>query len=118
MKSNIHFGEVIVPGDLRAAFSAASSSELGAEHASLLFPSSAFMFRVGLALVTFEQIRPFFGIQLSDYCFFVSIFLLLFTPRFLKLSSRQTQVLWGGWLVLIGSVFSLLNVSNWGEAAG
>jgi hypothetical protein len=41
------------------------------ERQDLLFLFSSFMFRIGLALVTFEQIRPFFGIQVSDYFLFL-----------------------------------------------
>jgi O-antigen ligase len=108
----------MVPDDMQTTFSGSVSSQLCADQPSLLFPSSAFMFRVGLFLITFEQVRPFFDIQLSDYCFFLSILLLLFTPRTLRLPSRQATILWGGWLVLLGSVLSLVNVSNWGEAAG
>src|SRR6266436_8736699 len=91
-----------------AAFWAAAASTR-TEQQSLLFFSSAFMFRVGLALVTFEQIRPLFGIQISDYCFFVSLLLLLFRPSSLLLAVRASGILLGGALIFLGSLLSLFN---------
>jgi O-antigen ligase len=94
------------------------SKSPGDAQQSLLFFFSAWMFRIGLAFLTFEQVRPFFRIQISDYCFFLSIFSLLFRPSFLRLSSQQAKVLLGGFLVLLGSLVSLLNASSLGEAVG
>src|SRR5262249_45790200 len=83
-----------------------------------LFLPSAFLFRMGLLLITFEQVRPFFGMQVSDYCFFLSLFLLLPQPGLLRLSATQTRLLLGCWVILIGSVLSLVNASSLGDAAG
>src|SRR6266436_1043445 len=100
-----------------AAFWAAAASTR-TEQQSLLFFSSAFMFRVGLALVTFEQIRPLFGIQISDYCFFVSLLLLLFRPSSLLLAVRASGILLGGALIFLGSLLSLFNSASPSNAAG
>ena len=40
---------------------------------ALWFACSAFAFRLGLALVTFEQVRPLGSPCYSDYCFCVSL---------------------------------------------
>ncbi len=48
----------------------------GIDERSGKFLFSAFMFRIGLALVTFEQVRPL-GMMLADYCFFASLLVLL-----------------------------------------
>ena len=100
-----------------AAFSTVPASSR-AQQESLLFFFSAFMFRVGLALVTFEQIRPFFGIQISDYCFFVSLLLLLFRPSSLMLGVRAFGILLGGALIMLGSLLSLLNSASPSNAVG
>jgi O-antigen ligase len=90
-------------------------ARFGTRGHSLLFLSSAWLFRIGLALVTFEQIRPFFSMQVSDYCFFFSLLLLLFRPEFLSLRAQDFKILIGGWLVLLGSLVSLVNSSSLGE---
>ena len=95
-----------------------SNSPTGGTQDGLLFFLSAWMFRVGLAFLTFEQVRPFSDIQVSDYCFFLSIFLLLFQPSSLLLASHEAKVLWGGLLVLLGSLVSLLNASSLGASVG
>jgi O-antigen ligase len=84
----------------------------------LLFPFSAFMFRIGLALLTFEQIRPFFGIQVSDYCFFLSLPVFLSHPRLRLEKLRGSGVLLAGAVIVLGSVISLLNATSLGDAAG
>jgi O-antigen ligase len=81
------------------------------------FLLSASSFRLGLALVTFEQVRPFFGIQVSDYCFFFAIVMLLFQPRTFFGPFGQTKLLMGGWLILLGAVISLVNASSLSDAA-
>jgi O-antigen ligase len=88
------------------------------EQQSLLFFFSAFMFRMGLALVTIEQIRPFFGIQVSDYCFFLSLLVFLSHPRLRLGKLRGSGVLLAGSLILLGSVLSLLNATSLSDAAG
>src|SRR5712692_5774675 len=88
------------------------------EKQSLLFLFSAFMFRIGLALVTIEQIRPFFGIQLSDYCFFLSLLVFLSCSRPRLGEFRGSGVLLAGSFILLGSVLSLLNATSLSNAAG
>jgi len=66
------------------------------EEQSLLFLFSAFMFRLGLGLATFEQVRPFFGMQVSDYCFFLSLVLLLYKPKSRLLETKRSGVLLAG----------------------
>jgi O-antigen ligase len=90
----------------------------GIEQQEILLLFSAFMFRIGLALVTFEQVRPFFGIQVSDYCFFLSLLVFLSRPRLRLEKFRGSGVLLGGLLILLGSILSLLNASSLGAAAG
>jgi O-antigen ligase len=84
---------------------------------SLLF-FSAFMFRIGLALVTFEQIRPFFGIQVSDYCLFLSLLVFLSHPILRLEKFRGSGVLLAGSLILMGSVLSLLHASSLSDTVG
>jgi O-antigen ligase len=91
---------------------------LGIEQQDLLFLFSAFMFRIGLALVTFEQIRPFFDIQVSDYCFFLSLLLFLSHPMLRLGKFKGSGVLLAGSLILLGSVLSLLNATSFSDAAG
>ena len=100
-----------------AAFSTVPASSR-AQQESALFFFSAFMFRAGLALVTFEQIRPFFGIQISDYCFFVSLLLLLFRPSSLLSALKASGILLGGALIMLGSLLSLLNSASPSNAVG
>ena len=66
------------------------------------FLLSAVLFRIGLALVTFEQVRPF-GMMLSDYFFFLSI--LAFLPSFKSrlLRSRGSGILFAGVCIVSGS---------------
>lgn len=90
----------------------------GIEQQDLLFLFSAFMFRIGLALVTFEQIRPFFGIQVSDYCLFLSLLVFLSHPILRLEKFRGSGILVAGSLILMGSVLSLLHSTNLSDAAG
>jgi O-antigen ligase len=89
----------------------------GIERQSLFFVFSAFVFRIGLALVTFEQVRPL-GIQFSDYLFFLSIFLVLFSPGFHWLKSIRSGIPFGGGLIICGALLSLLNATSVHDAAG
>jgi O-antigen ligase len=89
---------------------------IGQQDSLLLF--SAFMFRIGLALVTFEQIRPFFGIQVSDYCLFLSLLVFLSHPILRLEKFRGSGVLLAGSLILMGSVLSLLHASNLSDTVG
>jgi O-antigen ligase len=90
----------------------------GIEQQDRLFPSSALMFRIGLALVTFEQIRPFFGIQVSDYFFFLSFLVFLSHTRLRLRTLRGSGILLAGGLIILGSVLSLLHATSLGDAAG
>lgn len=85
---------------------------------SLLFLSSAFMFRMGLALETFEAVRPF-GILAADYFFFLSLMLFLFCRPRQLLKSTHLGILTASALVLCGGVLSLVgNGSQLGGAVG
>jgi len=81
------------------------------ERQSGAFLFSAYMFRIGLALVTFEQVRPF-GIMLSDYCFFLSLLVILPSVKSQFWKSTGTGVLLGGTLILFGALLSLVNESD------
>ena len=72
---------------------------------SLLFLSSAFLFRFGLATMTFEEVRPF-DILLSDYFFFASLLLLLCSPQRRLLKSRGSGVLTACAAILCGVLLS------------
>lgn len=85
---------------------------------SALFGFSGFMFRMGLALTTFEQVRPFFNIQLSDYCFFLSLVLFLSRPKTRMLEAKGSGVFLAGSLILGGGLLSLRNTTSLSAAAG
>jgi O-antigen ligase len=74
---------------------------------------SASMFLMGLALVTFEEVRPF-GVMASDYCFLLSI---LFIPKRRLLQTRGSGVVFASALILIGAVLSLHEYSSLSDAA-
>jgi hypothetical protein len=67
------------------------------------FAFAGFLFRMGLALVTFEQIRPF-GFMLSDYCFLLSFAL---TPKSWLIKRTGSGVLLACSLILCGGFLSL-----------
>src|SRR5258708_15556074 len=87
------------------------------EKRSLLFVSSAFLFRMGLALQTFEVVRPF-GILAADYLFFSSLLLLLCSHRRRLLKSEGSGVLMAGALVFCGGFLSSVSASGVDAAAG
>src|SRR6266404_5797326 len=89
----------------------------GTERQSLLFLSSAFVFRIGLVLVTFEQVRPL-TIQLSDLLFFISLLLLLINRKFRFLRTMRSGVPAGGVLILSGALLALLGASSINNATG
>lgn len=91
------------------------SSRIEGASASLLF--STLLFRLGLAFVTFEKVRPF-GIMLSDYCFFLSLLFLLASPRSRLPRSKGSGVLLAGSLILLGALLSLHGASSFADAAG
>src|ERR1700722_8967612 len=78
----------------------------------VLFLFSAFLFRIGLALVTFEQVRPFFGIQVSDYCFLISLLALLPEVGSSLQEAKDSGILLGGTLILSGALLSLHNSTD------
>ena len=82
------------------------------------FAFSALLFHLGLASVSFEQIRPFFDIQISDYFFFLSLLLFLSRPKSRLLQARGSGALLAGSLILLGALLSLKNASNLTDAAG
>lgn len=67
------------------------------------FAFAGFLFRMGLALGTFEQVRPF-GIMLSDYCFLLSFVL---TPKSWLIKRTGSGVLLACSLILFGAFLSL-----------
>lgn len=89
-----------------------------AGESGFLFAFSAVTFQVGLALVSFEQVRPFFDIQVSDYFLFLSSVLFLSRPKSRLLEARGSGVLLAGFLILLGALLSLKNASNWMDAVG
>jgi O-antigen ligase len=99
---------------IRPAANASRSSSSGIQQHNVWFLCSAFMFQMGLALVTFEEVRPL-GIMLSDYCF---LFSLIFIPKSRLLKSTGSGVLLAGSLILSGALLSLHGASSLGDAAG
>lgn len=96
-----------------------SSSELTRiEPHTFLFGFSGLMFRIGLALATFEQVRPFWGVQVSDYFFFVSLAAFLSKPISRLREIKGCGVPIAASLILTGAILSLRNVSSLGIAAG
>jgi len=87
-----------------------------AGHEGLLFAFSAFLFQIGLGLVTFEQVRPLFGIQVSDYCFLMSLLALVPEFRSRLREVKHSGVLLSGTLILSGALLSLLNSTNFSDA--
>jgi len=85
---------------------------------SLLFMGSRLMFRIGLSLVTFEQVRPFFDMQVSDYCFFLALLLFLSRPTLRLKESKGSGIIIPSLLVLSGAFLSLLNASSIDNAMG
>lgn len=88
---------------------------LALDRTSLSFYCSALAFRVGLALVTFEQDRPF-GMMLSDYCFFLSLLLLFTVPSFGRM--KRTGIVPAALLILAGALLSLVGQSDLTGAIG
>lgn len=76
------------------------------------------VFRVGLALVTFEQIRPLFGIQLSDYFFFLALLMFLPIPAALWKKAQGSGILLAGLLITLGALLSVVANSTITTAAG
>jgi len=72
-----------------------------------LFQLSAFLFRMGLTLETFEVVRPV-GILLADYFFFSSLLLLLCGRERHLLKSKGSGVLAASAVILCGLLLSLV----------
>src|SRR5260370_13924492 len=87
------------------------------EQQSLLFLFSAFLFRMGLALETFEEVRPL-GIQVSDYFFLFSLLLFLSCRQRGLLKSTGSGILIAAALILGGAFLSSANASGLSAAAG
>src|SRR5450432_4325795 len=98
---------------IRAAANRARSNSSSSQH-NVWFLCSAFMFHMGVALVTFEQVRPL-GIMLSDYCFLIS---LIFIPKSGWLKSTGSGVLLAGTLILSGALLSVRDTSRLADASG
>ena len=85
---------------------------------SALFSFSEVMFRWGLALVTVEQVRPFWGIQVSDYCFFLSLLVLVSRPTSRLREIKGSGVGMASLLILSGALVSLGNATSLNAASG
>jgi hypothetical protein len=78
---------------------------LGVSHRDQLFLLSAFMFRVGLATMSFDQIRPF-GMLCADYFFLLSFLLLAVSRDRQLLTSRGSGSLLAGGIILFAMVLA------------
>jgi hypothetical protein len=76
------------------------------------FAWSASLFRMGLAFVTFEQVRPG-GIMVSDYCFLLSLLLI---PKSYLLKVKGSGILLAGSMISVGALLSLHGTGSWAEA--
>jgi O-Antigen ligase len=76
---------------------------------------SALLFQIGLAFVTFEQVRPL-GIMLSDYCFLLS--LLFFVPKSRLFRVTGSGILLGASLILAGALLSLREAGRFVDGGG
>jgi hypothetical protein len=76
-----------------------STSQAEMPQESLLYRSSGFMFRLGLALEIFEEVRPF-GILFADLFFLASLILLLCSKERSLLMSRGSGVMAASALIL------------------
>jgi len=81
------------------------------EQGGLVFLSSAFVFRMGLASMTFDQIRPG-GILVADYFFVLSFLLLMCGKDRRMLKSRGSGVLAAGAIILCGAALSGVNLAT------
>ncbi len=99
---------------LRPAAHAAGSNSTTSQQQNVWFLFSAFMFQIGLAFVTFEEVRPL-GIMLSDYCFLLS---LIFIPKSRLLKSTGSGVLLAGALILAGALLSVHDAWRFADGAG
>jgi O-antigen ligase len=84
---------------------------LGIEQRGSLFLSSAFLFRVGLASMTFDQIRPL-RVLIADYFFVSSLLLLLCSTDRRLLRSRGSGVLAAAAVILCGTLLSGVNATS------
>jgi O-antigen ligase len=99
---------------LRPAAHAAGPNSTTSQQRNVWFLFSAFMFQMGLASVTFEEVRPL-GIMLSDYCFLLS---LIFIPKSRLLKSTGSGVLLAGALILAGALLSVHDAWRFADGAG
>ena len=76
-----------------------------------LFRASSLLFGVGLAFVTFEDIRPY-GVMASDYFFSFSLLLLICSNERRSLKARGSGVLAAGALILCGAALSVASASS------
>jgi O-antigen ligase len=83
----------------------------GTEQRGSLFLLSAFLFRLGLATMTFDQIRPL-GVLAADYFFIFSLLLLLCSRDRRLLISRGSGVLAAGAVILCGTFLSGVNATS------
>jgi O-Antigen ligase len=81
------------------------------------FLFSASLFRIGLALLTFEQDRPF-GIALADYCLFASFLMALPSLKSRIVETKKSGVLIAGALIFTGSILSLLHDADLTDLGG
>ena len=76
-----------------------------------MFSMSGFMFRAGLATMTFDQIRPL-GILIADYFFFLSLLSVLCAKERYLLKSRGSGVLAAGAIILCGALLAEPNATT------
>jgi O-antigen ligase len=77
------------------------------------FLASKYLFLLGLAFVTFEEVRPA-GIMLSDYFFLLSI---IFLPKSRLKGIWGSGVLLASGLILTGAAISLYVSGGWADGA-
>jgi O-antigen ligase len=99
---------------LQPVASALSATASKVHKQAIAFVISGVWFRLGLAFVTFEEVRPF-GLMLSDYCFGLS---LLFLPKSLFFKVRGSGILMAASLILAGAVVSLHQTGSVSDALG
>ena len=86
------------------------------EKQSLWFLCSASLFRIGLALETFEEVRPL-GVQVSDYFFMLSLLFLLCCRERLLVKFGRSGVFLPALFMLLGGALSSVIGSGLSPAA-
>ena len=90
----------------------------GLDEPSTLFSFSAAMFQAGLALVSFEQIRPFLDIEILGLLFFLVAVAVSVSSKIPPDGGKGVRAFIAGSLILLGALLSLKNATSWMDAAG